>query len=218
MGVVPGIRQTPFAAAGGGRHGGAYLSYDPGRNILGNTFPLTIIVRPEEGVRMSTLAPHLRQAARSLGPPVVIERIRSGADWLGDQVATQRNHTLLLGLLGSLALLLTIVGIFSVTAFAVARRTQEIGVRMAFGARPSDVVGHMVRDAIVPVGLGLAAGLAVAFFATRVIASFLFETTPTDPVTFATVAVMLLAAALLAAWLPARRAARIDPVVALRAE
>ena len=76
----------------------------------------------------------------------------------------------------------------------------------------------MVRDAIVPVVLGLAAGLSVAFFATSVIGSFLFETTPTDPVTLVTVAVMLLAWALVAAWLPARRAARIDPVVALRAE
>jgi ABC-type antimicrobial peptide transport system permease subunit len=89
---------------------------------------------------------------------------------------------------------------------------------MAFGARPGHVIWETARDAAWPVAIGLAAGLAGAFFGTRVLASFLFETTPTDPVTFAVVTVLLGSSALVAAWLPARRAARVDPVVALRAE
>jgi putative ABC transport system permease protein len=110
------------------------------------------------------------------------------------------------------------VGIFSMTAYAVARRTREIGVRMAFGARPVQVVGVMIRDAMWPVAIGLGAGLAGTYYATRLITSFLFETPPHDPVTLATVVALLAAAACLAAWLPARRAAAVDPVAALRAE
>jgi putative ABC transport system permease protein len=125
---------------------------------------------------------------------------------------------LLLTMLGLFGLLLTLVGIFSMTAYAVARRTREIGVRMAFGARPVQVVGVMIRDAMWPVAIGLGAGLAGTYYATRLITSFLFETPPHDPVTLATVVALLAAAACLAAWLPARRAAAVDPVAALRAE
>ena len=125
---------------------------------------------------------------------------------------------LLLTMLGMFGLLLTLVGIFSMTAYAVARRTREIGVRVAFGARPAQVVGVMLGDALWPVGLGLLAGLAGTFYTTRVIRSFLFETTPHDPATLTAVAAVLCAAACLAAWLPARRAASVDPLAALRAE
>jgi putative ABC transport system permease protein len=104
------------------------------------------------------------------------------------------------------------------TAYAVARRTREIGVRVAFGARPGQVVGVMIRDAAWPVVLGLVAGLAGTYYATRIIASFLFETTPHDPATLVAVAALLGSAACLAAWLPARRAAAVDPLIALRTE
>jgi ABC-type antimicrobial peptide transport system permease subunit len=160
----------------------------------------------------------LRQMAQGVGPKVLVGRIRSGTDDLGERVVTPRRRTLLFSLLGGLGLLLTLVGIFSMTAYAVARRTQEIGIRTAFGARPADVVLMVVRDAAWPALLGLAAGMAGAFYATRVIASFLFETTSHDPATFGAVAFLMGAAALVAAWVPARRAARVDPVIALRAE
>ena len=125
---------------------------------------------------------------------------------------------LLLTLLGAFGLLLTLVGIFSMTAYAVARRTREIGVRVAFGARPGQVVGVMLRDAAGPVVLGLVGGLAGTYYATRIIASFLFETTPHDPATLLAVVVLLGSAACVAAWVPARRAASVDPLIALRAE
>ena len=104
------------------------------------------------------------------------------------------------------------------TAYAVARRTREIGVRVAFGARPAQVVGVMVRDAVWPVAFGLVAGLAGTYYATRIITSFLFETKAHDPATLVAVAVLLGIAACVAAWLPARRAASVDPMAALRAE
>jgi len=102
------------------------------------------------------------------------------------------------------------------TAYAVARRTREIGVRVACGAGPTEVVGTMLRDAAWPVAFGLVSGLAGAYYATRLVASFLFQTTPHDPATLVAVVALLGCAAGVAAWLPARRAASIDPVAALR--
>jgi predicted permease len=177
---------------------------------------LTVVVRPAGPV--AGLADNLRRAAHAVGPPVIVERIRSGRDWFSDNVETPRHQTLLLGLLAGLALTLTLVGIFGVTAYGVAARTQEVGLRMAFGAQPIDVVTRMVRDAAWPVLAGLGVGLASAYHATRAIETFLFETTPHDAVTFVAVAVLTALTALFAAWLPARRAARVDPVVALRAD
>jgi ABC-type antimicrobial peptide transport system permease subunit len=103
-----------------------------------------------------------------------------------------------------------------VTAYAVARRTREIGVRVAFGARPAQVIGVMVRDAAWPVGLGIVAGLAGTYYTARLVRSFLFQTAPHDPATLAAAVALLTAGALVAAWLPARRAASVDPVTALR--
>jgi ABC-type antimicrobial peptide transport system permease subunit len=149
---------------------------------------------------------------------VFVDRIRPGTDWFDDRIVSEHHRTELLGLLGALGLLLALVGVASVTAYAVARRTQEIGVRMTFGARPGQIVRTMLADAARPVVIGLVIGLVGAFFATRVVASFLFQTTVHDPATFAAVIATMIASAGLAAWLPARRAARVDPVVALRSE
>ena len=177
---------------------------------------LVVVVRPRPGA--GGLSERLRQAAVGVGPRVIVERVRPGTDWLADTVVTPRRRTVLLALLGGLGLLLTLIGVFGMTAYAVARRTQEIGVRMAFGARPSDVVRTMMADAAAPVALGIVAGLAGAWFATRLISTFLFQTTPTDATTFVGAGVTIALAAIIAVWIPARRAARVDPVASLRAE
>jgi predicted permease len=177
---------------------------------------LILVVRPTGS--QADLGTRLRQMAQQIGPKVVVERVRTGEEWLDADIITPRRRTVLLTLLGALGLVLTLVGIFGMTAYAVARRTQEIGVRMAFGARPGDVVRTMLGDATLPVGVGLVIGLAGAALATRLIESFLFQTTPTDAGTFAMVAATLAVTAVVAAWIPARRAARVDPVQALRAE
>jgi len=178
--------------------------------------PLTIVVRPRRGA--AAIGQQLREVAQSLGTRVVVERIRSGSELYGETVAEQRQRTVLLGLFGGLGLLLALVGVFGVTAYAVARRTREIGVRMALGAGPGAVVRSMLRDSLWPTVVGIGVGLAASVAATRVIASFLFETRPTDPGSLAAAAVALALAAFLAAFVPARRAARVDPVTVLRAE
>ena len=176
----------------------------------------SLIVRPAG--HMPELAEQLREAALAVGPSVFVGPLRAGRDWYNDRLETPRQQTMMLSALGGLGLVLTLVGIFATTAYAVARRTHEVGVRMALGARPDQMVLAIVRDTAWPVALGIVLGLAGAVAATRVIASFLFETTPTDPLTLATTVVALAMTALLAAWIPARRAARVDPVAALRAE
>ena len=177
---------------------------------------MMVVLRPSG--RVPALGDRLRQTAQSIGPRVLIERIRTANDWFGDRVITPRRRAVLLGLLGGLGLVLALVGIFGMTAYAVSRRTAEIGVRMAFGAQPGQVVRTIVRDSAVPIAIGTVLGLAGAALVTRVIESFLFETAPTDTLTFTTVALMLVAAGCLAAFVPAMRAARVDPVATLRAE
>ena len=177
---------------------------------------MLVVLRPSG--RIPTLGDRLRQTAQSIGPRVLIERIQTANHLFGDSVITPRRRTVLLGLLGGLGLVLALVGVFGMTAYAVSRRTAEIGVRMAFGARPGQVVKTIVHDSAVPIAIGTAVGLGGAALVTRVIKSFLFETAPTDTVTFAAVALMLVAAGCLAALVPAMRAARVDPIATLRAE
>ncbi|MGB2714005.1 MAG: ABC transporter permease [Vicinamibacterales bacterium] len=212
VGVVPNMR-----------HGGPQGRTEPELYVLpdpnqadGSFDAMAMVMRLREDASVSI--DRLKQIAEAVGPRVLVGRVRPADAILSQQVTRQRHRMLLLTLLGVFGLLLTLVGIFSMTAYAVARRTREIGVRVAFGARPGQVVGVMIRDAAWPVAFGLVAGLAGTYYATRLLKSFLFQTTPHDPVTLGAVVAMLGAAACLAAWLPARRAVSVDAVTALRAE
>ncbi len=137
---------------------------------------------------------------------------------LAETVAQPRFYTVLSVLFGVIALLLATIGIYGVISYSVAQRTHEIGIRMALGARTQNVVslviGEGMRLALIGIGIGVLAALAL----TRVIASLLYEITPTDPITIGGMAFLLLIIAMFAAWIPARRAARVDPMVALRCE
>lgn len=178
------------------------------------TSAMTIVTRTSGDP--ADLAGSFRHIAQSLGPRALVENIRTGEELLSQSVLTPKKRTVMLGLLGGLGLLLALVGIVGVTAYAVTRRTREIGVRLAFGARPSQVVLAVLRDAAVPIGAGAILGVTAAAFATQLIKGFLFETSPTDPVTLASVTLLLVVAGLFAALWPSLRAARIDPVLSLR--
>src|SRR5579862_1169033 len=197
-----------------------YTAYQANANVSLNGHvtgqPMVVVVRPVPGAAIAPAA--LVDAAHRAGPQALVRRVRNGAEWWDQSEVTPRQRTVLLSILGGLGLALSLVGIFSVTSFSVTRRIPEIGVRMAFGASPGQVVRAIVAEASIPIAAGVTLGLALAYGLTHVIAAFLFRTTPHDPVAFAAVAVTLLLGGATAAWIPARRAARIDPVLALRAE
>jgi putative ABC transport system permease protein len=139
-------------------------------------------------------------------------------EYISATVAAPRFNTTLLGIFAAVALVLTIVGLYGVMSYSVAARTNEIGIRMALGARVTDVLTLILKQGITLVLIGEAIGLAGAFALTRLIRGMLFGVTATDYTTFIAVAVTLAVVALLATLIPARRAARVDPLVALRYE
>jgi putative ABC transport system permease protein len=160
----------------------------------------------------------VRAAVRRLDPDQPIGEIASLDQELSRSTASRRLNTTLLTLFAGLALVLALVGIYGITAYAVTRRTRELGLRMAIGARPGQVVGLLLRENLGLVLVGLGLGLVGAVAATRVLGAMLFGVSPLDLATFAGAAVLLAVVAMAATWLPARRAARIDPMEALRHE
>jgi putative ABC transport system permease protein len=160
----------------------------------------------------------VRDAIHAADPLQPIAELRPLRSAMADTVAQPRFFTLLLGLFGGLAMLLAALGLYGVVAYSVTRRTAEIGIRMALGARAADVVAMVVGRAAQPMVLGIALGAVGAWMLSRLMASMLFQVRPTDPATFAAAALLLAVVGLLASWIPARRAARIDPASALHEE
>jgi putative ABC transport system permease protein len=165
-----------------------------------------------------SLAPDIRSAVRVVDPDLVVSRLRTMADVEAASVQPQRVTMLLLAAFGGTALLLAAAGIYGVMAHLVSLRTAEIGIRMTLGARPRDVLRQILGEAVAQAAAGLAIGLAGAIVLTRWFRAMLYEVSPTDPATLVGVALVLLASAILACYVPARRAMNVDPVSALRAE
>ena len=164
------------------------------------------------------LANTLRQAIGSVDKDQPIQSVRMMDELAADSVALRRASMVLLAIFAAVALLLAALGIYSVMSYTVSQRTQEIGIRMALGARQQDVLMLVTREAVLLAVTGVVLGLLGAFALTRFLATLLYSVQPTDPVTFLAVSVLLTVVALLASYLPARRAANVDPMVALRYE
>ena len=180
-------------------------------------FTTSVVARAADPRQQAQVAAALRDTLRQYDPEVPVD-ISSLETMLANSVADRRMLLLLVGAFAALALSLAATGIFSVLSQAVAQRTSEIGIRMALGADASKVVALMLRSAMTSVLVGAAIGLAGAAVAVRVLRSFLFEVRPLDPAAFALSAAVLVGVALLAAYVPARRATRVDPLSALRAQ
>ncbi|HJX84061.1 MAG TPA: FtsX-like permease family protein, partial [Candidatus Angelobacter sp.] len=147
-----------------------------------------------------------------------LSRIMPLEDYIGLSVQDRRFSLFLLGTFAAIALLLSVIGIYGVTAYTVAQRTREIGIRMALGARRRDMAVLVLRQSLLAVLSGVALGTVISAALTRFLASMLFEVKAIDPLTFILVPSLLVGVALLACWIPARRATLVDPVVALHHE
>jgi predicted permease len=184
--------------------------------LFGSWFPIHVVASATGDP--ASLVAGLTRAIREMDPRVPVGRVRPLEEILRDSVAESRFQMLLLAVFASLAVLLAAVGIYGVMSYLVAQRRHEIGVRLALGAVPLDVLRMVLRRGLLLGVSGAAAGLVGAVGLTRLLKSRLYGVSPVDPATFGAVTVLLLLVAVAACWIPARRAATVDPVVALRAE
>ncbi|HEV2667678.1 MAG TPA: ABC transporter permease, partial [Blastocatellia bacterium] len=208
VGVVSDIRYTGLD---GEIEQAVYLSYRqlprPG---------MALVLR--SAVEPSSLAPALRNAVREIDPALPLYDVMTMNERLSNSVAARRFNLLLLGGFAALALLLAGVGVYGVISYVVTQRTREIGIRIALGAQSADVTRLFIKQGMTMVMLGVALGSLGAFALTRLMKSLLFDVSAKDPLTFACVALLLSLIALAACYLPASRAARIDPLESLRHE
>jgi putative ABC transport system permease protein len=167
---------------------------------------------------LKALAAAIRNQVRALDPNEYVGRVVSMDEQLSNAVAERRFQMLLLGVFAGIALAIAAVGIYGVISFAVSQRTHEIGIRMALGAQAGDVLRLVIWRGMSLTLLGVTLGLAAALALTRVMKKLLFEVSPTDPATFALIALLLVGVAFIASYIPARRATKVDPLQALRQE
>jgi putative ABC transport system permease protein len=193
-----------------------YLPYAQQAFPLPVSIPLNLVVRTAGDP--AAVAASVRQAVHAVDPEQPVAGVVPMPEYLSDVLIAERFNAVLMGSLAALGLVLAALGLYGVMAYSVGRRTGEIGLRMALGARPRDVLRLVIGQGVWLVAIGVVLGVAGAWALTRLIASGLYQVSPADPATFAGVALLLAAVALLACWLPARRATRIDPMAALRSE
>ncbi|PYV85822.1 MAG: permease, partial [Acidobacteria bacterium] len=208
VGVVEHVKAGGFQEDGRPQIYLPYLSYP--------LFDLTLIARTKTEPLM--LASVMKKEVENLGTQRPVHTIRALNEYVSDQLAKTRFALVLISILASIALILCLVGLYSVIAYSVKQRTHEIGIRLALGAQACDVLGLVLRQGLVLITVGVGAGLTGALALTRLMLSLLYEVKPTDTATFVGVALLLTAVAVIACWLPARRASRVDPMVALRYE
>ena len=177
---------------------------------------MNVVVRSQ--VSPESILGAVRQEIWSLDPSLPISDVKTMGDRTAELIAQPRFSMVLLTLFSSIATLLAAVGLYAVMAYSVSQRRHELGVRMALGAEPRVALGLVIGHGMKVAAIGVAGGLAGAFFASKLLQRLLYGVSPTDGATFAGVAALLLGVAFLASYLPARRAARLDPVMALRGD
>jgi putative ABC transport system permease protein len=212
--------RTIVGVVGDLRHRGLDATVEPEIYIPHTQFPsgsMFLAVRTRLDNPLS-LASGVRAELKALDPSLPIAQVQAWTELLDQTLSTRRFSLILLTIFSSVALALSVIGSYGMLSFHISQRTKEIGIRMAMGEAPQAVVQGAVRRGMLPVAMGLAVGLAGAAGTTHVLKSLLFEIRPTDPLTLATVGMLLIGAGFVACVLPARRAAGVDPMVALRHE
>jgi ABC-type antimicrobial peptide transport system permease subunit len=180
-----------------------------------STSMYVLIKTPGDPLAMTEL---VRRELSLMDPDVPVTDVETMEGYVDQAVSGSRAMSRLLTVFGAVALFLSAIGIFGVMSFSVVQRLREIGIRMALGARRGDVVRMVSRQGLALTLVGIAVGLVAAFGLTRVMSSILYDVSAADPLTYGGFALFLVAVSLLAAWLPARRATRVDPVIVLREE
>jgi predicted permease len=210
-GVVGDVRQAGLASPPLPE---IYFSY---RSQFTNwAVPTALLVRSRLTTTATVAA--IRRAAATVIPGVPVYSVSTMDEIIGSSLASRRLNLWLIGSFGAITLVLAAAGLYGVVSYTVAQRTREVGIRMALGARAGDVVTLMLGYGATRATLGIALGLSVAVVATRVLSNMLVGIHADDPITYSIVALLLAVTALAASWIPARRAARVDPMVAIRAE
>ena len=209
IGIVKDVRQNDFIAAPKMQ---MYFTYRQLKDLAPNALVVRTSIEP------LSLAASVRDTIWSVDKDQTVADIDTMDHIVAQAVARQRFSMLLLGLFATLALLLASVGIYGVMSYSVAQRIPEIGIRMALGARRADVLQMTIKQGLKLVAAGMMVGLAAAFLLTRVLQTLLFGISATDPVTFFGISLVLLAVAIFASYLPALRATKVDPIIALRAQ
>jgi putative ABC transport system permease protein len=187
-----------------------------GENVVGIFRSLRLVVKtPLDPYAMAST---IHKEVRAIDPALPVTAVQTMADVVRTSAATPRFNTLLVGAFALLALLLAAIGIAGVLATSVSRRTQELGVRLALGARPQTLLAMVLREGLTLAAIGLAVGWPVAWMLSRVMGSLLFEVQPRDPVAFAGAAALMVVVAAAASGIPAWRATRVQPIAALRGD
>jgi putative ABC transport system permease protein len=179
-------------------------------------FQMSIVLRTAGDPHLQAVA--LRSALAEIDPNQPLVKVRTMEDNMATTIAQPRFRTWLIGIFAALALTLAAVGIYGVTSYSVTQRTSEIGIRVALGAQPADVFRILVGEGLRFALIGVAVGLVGALILTRLLASFLYGVSASDPLIFLSVAFLMIAISAAASFFPARRATRVDPMVALRHE
>ena len=210
---------TIVGVVGNVKHRGLNVEAKPEFYLPHTLYPeasMTLVARTASDPAGLTSA--IRKEVAALDSDLPVYNARTMEEVISDSVAPQRLSTLLLGLFAALALVLAAVGIYGVISYSVTQRTHEIGIRMALGAQTHDVLRLVIGHGMLLVAIGVSVGLLAALAMTRLMASLLYGVSARDPVIFGGVAIVLAAVALLACYIPARRAMKVDPNVALRYE
>ena len=188
-----------------------YVSYRQ-RATLGATFVVRTALEP------TAIAEQVREAIRALDPELPISNLRTQREQIDLSLRRERLFAQFATLLGGVALLLATIGLYGLLAYSVSRRTPELGLRMALGADRGTVRWMVLRQSLILVGAGVAIGIPAAIGGSRFVSSLLFDISPSSPLALTAAAAMMLAVSLLAAFIPAHRASRVEPAIALRAE